>query len=83
MECIAQWLDDLDDLIGAVGLIGERIRRTAMKLAVIGASLLLQIGGIALALWQPPLALATALLLFVVLLYHTVTAPTTFQHSSV
>ena len=33
------------------------------------------IGGVALALVHPPLALATAILLFVSLLYHTVTAP--------
>ena len=32
-------------------------------------------GGVALALVHPPLALATAILLFVSLLYHTVTAP--------
>ncbi|MBT8099990.1 MAG: hypothetical protein KJO82_09585 [Gammaproteobacteria bacterium] len=76
-----QWLDDLDDLVGAIGLIAERLRRTAVRLAVISTSLSVQLAGIYLALHQPPLALAAALLLFIMLLYHTVTSPRSLKRS--
>ena len=74
MERLAQLLDDLDDLVSTILLLSERIRR--YFLAVVKALILMaiQIGGILLALAQPPLALAFALLLFVSLLYRTVTA---------
>lgn len=68
-----QWLDDLDDLLGAIGLVGEKIRNAAFSLAFLCTSLAVQIGGILLALTHPPLALASALLMFVVLLYRSVT----------
>jgi hypothetical protein len=75
MERIAQLLDDLDDLVAAVGLIGERIRRFVQLLLSACVGLALQAGGVFLALTHPPLALAAALLMFVTLLYRAVTAP--------
>ena len=78
MECIFQWLDDLDDAVSAVRLLGERIRKYMLALAFLSTSLLAQLGGVLLALRHPPLALATAMLLFVGLLYGTVTR----QHAS-
>ena len=75
MERIAQLLDDLDDLISMIGLIGERIRKLVLGLIVTCATIAVQIGGILLALAHPPLAMALALLLFISLLYHSVTSP--------
>lgn len=75
MERLAQLLDDFDDLICMVRLVSERIRR--IFLVVIGTCVILSIqaGGVALALVHPPLALATAAILFVTLLYHSATSP--------
>ncbi|MDH3339514.1 MAG: hypothetical protein OER22_10305 [Gammaproteobacteria bacterium] len=75
MERFAQLLDDLDDLIAMVGLLGERIRNFTFSLVLGSIALAVQIGGVLLALAHPPLALATALLLFVSLLYRAVTSP--------
>ena len=74
MERLVQWLDDLDDLVYMVGLIGERFRRGLRSLLMTGFVLTIQIGGVLLALWHPPLAMATAMLLFVSLFYHSVTS---------
>ena len=76
MECLLQYLDDLDDLYGALGLLWERMRGALLVFA--GALLLItaSAGGIALALLHPPLALATSTVLFVILLYRSVTSPT-------
>jgi hypothetical protein len=75
MERLAQLLDDIDDLIAMIGLLGERLRKLAFSLVLSSVALAVQIGGVLLALAHPPLALATALLLFVALLYRTVTSP--------
>ncbi len=75
MERLLQYLDDLDDLWGMLGLIKERLRRFAYTLF---SYLLLGTGAIAgawLALHHPPLALATSILLFLTLLYRSVTSP--------
>lgn len=77
MERLIQLLDDLDDLIGVVGLFGERVRRLIVAFALGCITLCIQIGGILLALRHPPLALAAAILMFVTLLYRSVT---TFDH---
>ncbi len=74
MERLIQWLDDLDDLVYMAGLIGERFRRALRSLLMTCFALSIQIGGVLLALRHPPLALAVAMLLFVSLLYHTVTS---------
>ena len=75
MERLAQLLDDLDDLIAMLGLVSEKIRNAALKIITACAGLLLTLGGVLLALKHPPLALATALLLFVTLLYRAATSP--------
>lgn len=74
MERLLQYLDDLDDLYGMVGLINERLRRCIYALfsyLLLGAG---AVAGVWLALLHPPLALATSILLFVTLLYRSVTA---------
>ena len=75
MECFLQYLDDLDDLYGAFGLVWEKMRRTTLKLISLTMILAVAAGGISLALAHPPIALATSTLLFVVLLYRSVTVP--------
>ena len=75
MERILLWLDDLDDLFGAVGLLAERARRFAVTLArLLALSCVVSCGFLA-ALAEPPLGLAVAILLFVFLLYRSVTQP--------
>ena len=76
MERLLQYLDDLDDLYGMVGLIVEKLRRfcvaafSCLLIAIVAAS------GVWLALAHPPIALATSTILFVTLLYRSVTAGT-------
>ncbi len=75
MERLLQYLDDLDDLYGMAGLVLERLRRFSYALF---SYLLIIIGGVAgmwLAMVHPPIALATSILLFVTLLYRSVTVP--------
>ena len=69
-----QVLDELDDLIGVIGLMAERIRNIVIALAAVGIALAIEFGGILLAFRHPPLALGAAMLLFVILLYRSVTA---------
>ena len=75
MECLLQYLDDLDDLFGVVGLVWERLRRAMFKLLAVIMATIAATAGIWLALLHPPIALATSTVLFVILLYRTVTAP--------
>lgn len=75
MERLAQILDDLDDVIAMLGLVSEKIRSAALSILSTCLAALLVMGGVLLALAHPPLALATALLLFVTLLYRAVTSP--------
>ena len=75
MERLIQLLDDIDDLISMLGLVSERVRNIAVSLILTCIGLTIQVGGILLALKHPPLALATAILLFVSLLYRQVTSP--------
>lgn len=75
MERLLQYLDDLDDLYGMVGLIIERLRRFTLVLfscLTVGAGAL---AGVWLATLHAPIALATSILLFVMLLYRSVTSP--------
>lgn len=74
MERLVQILDDLDDLVSALFLVGERVRSLLISLAAVLGLLALQAGGIILAIVQPPLALALASILFVSLLYRSVTS---------
>ena len=73
MERLLQYFDDLDDLYGMVGLINERLRRFLYVLFSYALTSAGAIAGIWLALLHPPLALATSILLFVTLLYRSVT----------
>ena len=75
MECLLQYLDDLDDLVGVVGLVWERLRRALLNLLAATMTTLVAFAGVWLALLHPPIALATSTMLFVILLYRTVTAP--------
>ena len=69
------WLDDLDDLFGTVGLLAERMRRVLLTLVRMVALIAIVATGILAALTEPPLGLAVAILLFVFLLYRSVTQP--------
>ena len=75
LERLLQYLDDLDDLYGAAGLLLERLRTIASLVVILVSSGVLLAGGVLLALREPPLALATAILLFTTLLYRAVTEP--------
>jgi Mg2+/Co2+ transporter CorB len=75
MERLVQILDDLDDLFSMLGLVSERLRNVCLALLFTCVALTLQIGGVFLALTHPPLALAMVIILFVTLLYRSVTSP--------
>ncbi len=70
-----QWLDDLDDLFGAIGLLVERVRRFLVALTRVLTLFSVAACGIFAALREPPLGLAVVILLFVFLLYRGVTRP--------
>ena len=75
MECLLQYLDDLDDLYGMAGLIAEKAR--TLLLAVLSLALIASgaIGGFWLATAHPPMALAISCLMFVALLVRAVVLP--------
>jgi hypothetical protein len=75
VEFILQYLDDIDDMVGAFGLIMERLRRLALFLISVLLLLTAAVAGVWLAFAHPPIALATSTVLFVTLLYRSVTAP--------
>jgi len=69
MECLLQYLDDLDDFLGMLALAAERIRQFVRTVVLMSVALCVQLFGIFLALTQPPLALAAVFLLSAGLLY--------------
>jgi hypothetical protein len=75
MERLLLCWDDLDDFIGVLGLIAERIRRVSILAVTFLAFAALLSAGIWAAFAKPPLALAIATLLGVALMYRSVTAP--------
>ena len=75
MERFLQYLDDIDDLVGVLGLLYERIRIFALTLGILMLALCVAVGAMWLALVHPPVSLAIGTLLFVALLYRTVTSP--------
>jgi hypothetical protein len=77
MERILQYFDDLDDAFGMVGLIAERLRRLIFGLCLYLTLCIAAMTSIGLAALHPPIALATSILLFVLLLYRSATSPTT------
>lgn len=76
MERLLQYMDDIDDLIGTIGLVYEQLRRILVTMTTLVVFVVSIGSGVQLAAWHPPIALATCLLLFVTLLYRSVTAPT-------
>ncbi len=74
MERLLQYLDDLDDAVGMVGLFVEQLRRLVFALFSYLSLATVALAGIWLATLHPPFALATSTLLFVMLLYRTVTS---------
>jgi hypothetical protein len=74
MECFLLYLDDLDDLYGAIGLVWEDLRNGITL--VVSALLVVAVAGSAFLLaWShPPLALSVSTLLLLILLYRSVTA---------
>lgn len=74
MERIVQYLDEFEDLICAVMMAKERLRRAVQILVILAASMLLQTLGVLLALSRPPLALAAVSLMIVGMLYNAVTS---------
>jgi len=75
LERLLQYLDDLDDFYGVLGLLSERLREIVWLASLIAGSVVLGTAGILIALNKPPLGLAMAMLLFVWLLYRAVTNP--------
>jgi len=75
MECMLQYLDDIDDLIGSFGLLYESLRRLALAFAALATGLVCVVSGVVLALAHPPIALATCILLLVTLMYRSITSP--------
>ncbi len=75
MERLLQYLDDLDDAFGMLGLVLERLRRFVFGLFFYLNLCIAALASIWLATLHPPIALATSILLFVTLLYRSVTSP--------
>lgn len=75
MERLAQYWDDLDDLLGIIALCAERIRRFVIFLLGAASFFVAVYAGMRIALLDPPLALAIATILLIFLMYRSVTAP--------
>ena len=82
MEKVLQYLDDLDDLLGAIGLIAEKLRNVVWLATFLSLGGIAAYGAVVLALAEPPLALAMAVMLFVILMYRSVTSPVHAQQHS-
>ena len=81
VERILQWFDELDDLFGTIGLLVERMRRLVIALARLFIVLAMAVCGVIAAFTEPPLGSAIGILLFVFVLYRSVTQPVEFGHS--
>lgn len=69
MECLIQYLDELEDMYYAVALLAERMRRAFRALIVLVFSAAFSALGILLAIAHPPLAIATVFLSAAGMLY--------------
>lgn len=69
MERLLQYLDDLDDLVYAIALTGERIRTFGNLTLYVTLMAIAQAFGIYAALTHPPFTVATGSLLVVGLMY--------------
>lgn len=74
MERLLQCMDDLDDLMGTIGLVYERLRRLLLMMLVLIIGMVSVASGVLLAHMHPIIGLGTCLLLFVALLYRMVTS---------
>ena len=74
MERFLLYLDDLEDVIFAFALVGERIRRFVSVLAFLACAFLIQVSVVLLAVHSPPIGAGLGALLTVVVLYRSVTA---------
>lgn len=72
MEFLLQYLDDLDDFLGMLALIAERIRRAFRALILMSITAAIHLAGFMLAIAKPPLALAVVSLVSVGMLYRAV-----------
>ena len=72
MECLVQWLDEIEDLVYAVALKAERIRMAVQFFLLMFATISLQVTGVVVALMHPPAAIAIASLLSVGMLFRAV-----------
>ena len=70
MECLIQYLDEIEDVFYAIALVAERIRRAFKNLFILAVSAMCPALGVVLAIAHPPMALATAFLGLSGLLYH-------------
>ena len=75
MERVLLYWDDLDDIVGAIALLAERIRVLLVFALYTAVVAVLHIAVILVALREPPLALAIATILLVTLLYRETTNP--------
>jgi hypothetical protein len=66
---LLQYLDDIDDLAGALGLLYERCRRLLLNLIRTAIGLCITAAAFWLALAHPLIAIGTCLLLIVALAY--------------
>jgi hypothetical protein len=81
VERFLLYLDDLDDLYGMAGLVAERLRRFAITVFTTLALLTGAAAGVWLAMVHLPLAVASLIILFVTLLYRSVTSAHTWQNA--
>lgn len=75
MEKFLQYWDDLDDLVGVFGLVGERVRHLLLFTFAALAYLLALATALIMAVMDRPLALAVATVLLVLLLHRTADSP--------
>jgi hypothetical protein len=80
MERLLLCLDDLDDLVCALGFFGEHLRRILLFALATTAVVVAVAGCVLLAIVEPPLAMAAATLLFVTMMYRSVTSPRLTGH---
>ncbi|MEX0709411.1 MAG: hypothetical protein WD078_15755 [Woeseia sp.] len=75
MECLLQYLDDIEDAFYASVHLAEPIRRAALNLLLLVTSILVPVAGVVLALVHWPLALAAVSLVTVGYMYRSVVSP--------
>ncbi len=82
MECLIQYLDDIEDVFYAVAHLTEPLRRAALDLLLLATSMLLPVAGVVLALFHWPLALAAVALVTVGYMYRSVVSPSSILSRS-